>query len=58
MAKYAFCRDHNGHKKGEIVEGMQFGENSVMIRKQYSSGYTSHFSPIFLGSQRVLVRLK
>lgn len=58
MAKYAFCRDHNGHKKGEIVDAMQFGPNSVMIRERYSSGYTCHFSPIFLGSQRVLVRVR
>lgn len=58
MAKYRFTRNHGTHKKGEVVEGMQFDTNTVMIKQQFGTGHICHFAPIALGTQKVLTRLK
>lgn len=58
MAKYRFCRNYHGYKKNQIVEGMRMDNESVMIKVPYSSGFVSTIEPLFLGSQRLLIRVK
>lgn len=58
MAKYRFCRNHHDYRMGQVVEGMAFDNKSVMIKKPYATGYISTIEPLFLGSQRVLKKVK
>ena len=58
MAKYRFCRNYHEYKKGQIVDGMRKDSESVMIKVPYSSGFVSTIEPLFLGSQRLLVKVK
>ncbi|AUR90099.1 hypothetical protein NVP1137O_45 [Vibrio phage 1.137.O._10N.261.46.B5] len=58
MAKYRFTRNYHDHYKGEVVEGMQFDSKTVMVRTPYNTGSVSTFEPMFLGSQRLMVKLK
>ena len=58
MAKYKFMRNYHDHRKGEIVEGMQFDSKTVMVRNPHTTGYTSTLEPMFLGSQRLLIKVK
>ena len=58
MAKYKFMRNYHDHHKGEIVEGMQFDDKTVMVKTPYVTGYVSTFEPMFLGSQRLLLKVK
>ncbi|AUR89976.1 hypothetical protein NVP1135O_47 [Vibrio phage 1.135.O._10N.222.54.B6] len=58
MAKYRFTRNYHDHHKGEVVEGMQFDSKTVMVKTPYSTGSVITFEPMFLGSQRLMVKLK
>ena len=58
MAKYRFTRNYHDHHKGEVVEGMQFDGKTVMVRTPHNTGSVITFEPMFLGSQRLMVKLK
>lgn len=58
MAKYRFMRNYHDHRKGEVVEGMQFDSKTVMVKTPYVTGYISTIEPMFLGSQKLLVKVK
>jgi hypothetical protein len=58
MTKYQFCRNYHDYKKGQIVDGMRMNNESVMIKLPYSSGFVSTIEPLFLGSQRLLIKVK
>lgn len=58
MAKYRFCRNYHDYKKNQIVDGMRMDNESVMIKLPYSSGFVSTIEPLFLGSQRLLIKVK
>ncbi|AUR89641.1 hypothetical protein NVP1127O_49 [Vibrio phage 1.127.O._10N.286.52.E12] len=58
MAKCRFTRNYHDHHKGEVVEGMQFDSKTVMVRTPYNTGSVITFEPMFLGSQKLLVKLK
>ena len=51
-------RKYHDHHKGEVVEGMQFDSKTVMVKTPYNTGSVITFEPIFLGSKRLLVKLK
>ena len=58
MARYRFCRNYHDYKKNQVVEGMMIDSETVMIKTPYSTGYVLTIEPVFLGSQKLLVRVK
>ncbi|AZF88565.1 hypothetical protein [Vibrio phage P23] len=58
MAKYRFCRNYHDYKKNQVAEGMRMDSESVMIKTPYSTGFVSTIEPLFLGSQRLLIKVK
>ncbi|AUR90495.1 hypothetical protein NVP1144O_47 [Vibrio phage 1.144.O._10N.286.45.B3] len=58
MGKYRFMRNYHDHHKGEVVEGMQFNDKTVMVKTPYNTGSVITFEPMFLGSQRLLIKVK
>ncbi|CAL9960793.1 hypothetical protein VPHK63_0057 [Vibrio phage K63] len=58
MVKYRFTRNYHDHHKGEVVEGIQFDSKTVMVRTPHNTGSVITFEPMFLGSQRLMVKLK
>ena len=58
MSKWRFTSNYRSNREGQVVNGIQFDDKTVMVRNAHGTGCVYTFEPINLGSQTLMVKLK